>query len=68
MPLRKMRDFLSTRSRNRETEDEKVARLEQAERDLGEFKARAHHLTKKLDERRKRNHWRESIEQMIQGA
>ena len=69
MPLRKLRNFLASRTREREAEeDQKIARLNQAERDLADLQHRAHYVTKALDERRKRNHWRESIEQMIQGV
>lgn len=45
-----------------------LARLEQAESDLGVLKARASRAIGILDARDGRNHWRESIEQMIQGS
>lgn len=49
-------------------ECESMARLEKAEKDLGELQQRAHAAVTVLNDRAKRNHWRESIEQMIQGA
>lgn len=49
-------------------EREKEARLEQAERELGNLQARSYHATQFLDARANRNHWRQSIEQMIQGV
>ena len=49
-------------------EREKIARLEQAERELGSLQHRAWLAINTLDERQRRNHWRESIERMIQGA
>lgn len=49
-------------------EREKMERLEQAEKDLVSLKTRAARAIKNLDDRQRQNHWRESIEQMIQGA
>lgn len=49
-------------------EDEKMTRLEQAERELGHLQARGYHATQRLSERSGRNHWRESVEQMIRGT
>lgn len=49
-------------------EREKMARLEQAEGELATLGNRAALAIRRLDERRGRNHWREAIEQMIQGA
>ena len=46
----------------------KVARLEAAEAHLSDLRERADKAVRVLDARRSRNHWRESIEQMIQGA
>lgn len=48
-------------------EDEKMARLENAERDVADLVSRADRAITFLDARHHRNHWRESIEQMIQG-
>lgn len=48
--------------------DEKMVRLEQAERDLASLKERLSQPMAVLDKRRRQNHWRESIEQMIQGG
>lgn len=44
------------------------ARLINAEQDLTALTERASEVIRTLEERRKRNHWRESIEQMIRGA
>lgn len=49
-------------------EHEKMARLEQAEKELDSLKLRAACAIGILDARQKQNHWRESIEKMIQGA
>lgn len=49
-------------------EAEKMARLERAEAEVAGLRIRADNAIQFLDARRKRNHWRESIEQMIQGA
>lgn len=60
---------IGERRRERERiEAEKMARLEQGERALGDLQHRAYHVIRELDNRVQRNHWRESIEQMIQGA
>jgi hypothetical protein len=48
--------------------DEKMERLEKAEEDLRNLKSRAEKAIQTLDDRHKRNHWRESITEMIQGA
>jgi len=48
-------------------EREKMERLEQAEADLRNLKDRATKAITFLDGRNKRNHWRESIEDVIQG-
>lgn len=44
------------------------ARLVEAERELEELKVRAREAIGTLDARASRNHWRESIEQMITGV
>lgn len=49
-------------------DDESMARLEQAERDLKGLQARAAAALHTLETRHSRNHWRESVEQMIQGG
>lgn len=57
------------RKRQRDqAEHVKMVRLEQAEGDLRDLQTRADRALRTLDERHRRNHWRESIEQMIQGA
>lgn len=56
------------RRRNKDLEREKDERLEKAERDLASLKARAERAISRIEERRGRNHWREAIERMIQGA
>lgn len=50
------------------TDDYDEARLLDAERDLEALKKRAATANKTLLARASRNHWRESIEQMILGA
>lgn len=61
-----------TRRRNRAHaeafEIEHDARLAKAERDLADLTTRGQDAVRALDARNGRNHWRESIEQMIQGA
>lgn len=52
---------------NREDAHEE-ARLIAAEKKTRELKDRAETAIRTLDARSRRNHWRESIEQMIQGA
>lgn len=49
-------------------EREKLRRLDEAEQDLCKLKDRASQAMQTLDERRDRNHWREAIEQLIQGG
>lgn len=56
------------RNRNKAIEREKIERLEKAERELFWLKARAARAIMTIDERKSRNHWREAIERMIQGA
>jgi hypothetical protein len=61
--------FFSHASRDQDLDEhEKVARLERAETELLNLKGRASRAITTLDDRRQRNHWRESIEQMIQGG
>lgn len=48
--------------------DEKMARLENAERDLASLRRRHEQATGTLVRRVKRNHWVETIEQMVQGG
>lgn len=49
-------------------EQEHDRQLKRAEADLADLTARGESAVRTLDARHKRNHWRESIEQMIQGA
>lgn len=49
-------------------ERDKMARLEKAERDVADLTARKNRAIGILDTRHRRNHWREGITQMIQGA
>lgn len=46
----------------------KLARLEEAEREVTSLSERKDKAISMLDARHGRNHWRESIEEMIQGA
>lgn len=54
----------------RRTADDRseYARLEEAEREVTELKQRCDAAAGILDARRKRNHWRETVEQMIRGG
>lgn len=65
--MRFFKDIFGVSKRDAE-EEEKMARLEQAERELEHVKTRSDRATRILSDRGTRNHWRESIEQMIQGA
>ena len=47
---------------------EKMARLEKAEQELDSLKTRAANAISTLDSRKRDNHWRESIQNLIQGA
>lgn len=47
---------------------ENMVRLEEAEVQLKDLKQRAHIAITTLDQRVRRNHWRESIQEMIQGV
>lgn len=49
-------------------EAHKEARLEDAERTLEDLKTRKERAVRILGDRQSRNHWRESIEKMIQGV
>lgn len=61
--------FLTRRAREREArEREKMAALERAEGDLRDLKERKTRALGELDARHRRNHWGESIVEMIQGA
>lgn len=57
-----------TKAREDADEREKMKRLEQAERDLFFLQIRASRAISLLESRQRRNHWRESIEEMIQGG
>lgn len=64
-----MLGFHMGRSRKRDAiEKEKIVRIEKAETELFDLKLRAARAIRVLDARKQRNHWREAIEQMIQGA
>lgn len=56
------------KARSTEVEREKEARLKEAEVTLGILKYRAAKALDYLEARQKRNHWREAVTQMIQGA
>lgn len=49
-------------------EREKIARLENAEQQLRDLQVRGDRAVQYLSSRHGRNHWREAIELMIQGA
>lgn len=48
-------------------ENGKMARLVEAERELEDLQDRANRAIAALDERQAKNHWRESIQRMIEG-
>lgn len=56
------------RKRKRDSEAAKLARLEQAESEVKELISRGETVTKVLRDRQRRNHWQDSIEQMIRGG
>lgn len=56
------------RKQEHRDEQEKLSRLEEAETELNALTNRADKAIKYLDDRQRRNHWRESIEQMLHGA
>lgn len=62
------RRLRKSRAHSEAIEHEHDVRLAQAEADLEDLTARAEKAVRTLDARHRRNHWRESIEQMIQGA
>lgn len=49
-------------------EEECDRRLVEAEKSLGHLQHRAHVAMQYLDGRHHRNHWRESVQEMIQGG
>lgn len=60
--------FLPAKSRDDALEREKIARLEQAEQEVRSLTERGETAVRFLIARNDRNHWRESIQQMIQGV
>lgn len=56
------------RKKERDSEAAKLARLEQAESEVRELISRGETVTKFLGDRQRRNHWQDSIEQMIRGG
>lgn len=60
--------FRSHHRKRVDSDRDKDARLENAERAVKGYRARADVAIRRLDERAARNHWRESIEKMIQGV
>ncbi len=60
--------FRKSREREAAAEAEKMARLEKAEAELLVLQERKSRALRILSERDRRNHWRESIEEMIQGV
>jgi len=62
-----MKNFFTRRRRKEADERAKMERLEKAETELMSLKVRAARAIQLLDARRNRNHWRESVEQMIRG-
>lgn len=50
------------------TEQAKIERLTKAESELEVLKARQCKAVAALNDRHSRNHWRESVQQIIQGA
>lgn len=69
-----MIDFLKrmvtipSRTRQDEEDREKMATLERAERDLDELKVRKDRAVAFLSTRDDRNHWQESVANMIRGV
>lgn len=67
--ISRLRQLLpSIRKRDEADEREKMARLEWAEGELSALQVRKDRALGILAARDSRNHWRESIEQMIQGV
>lgn len=60
--------YQKTKAHAEALEQDKFVRLEKAEQDLQSLQLRAIRAITLLDDRQQRNHWRESIEEMIQGA
>lgn len=56
------------RKSKRDSKAKKEAELCRAEAQLETLRRRSEKASRELRERRNRNHWRESIEQMIQGT
>jgi hypothetical protein len=57
-----------SRARADAIEQEKIARLEQAEKQVASLTDRGNKAVQFLTERSDRNHWGESIKEMIQGV
>lgn len=69
MPLINLRPlFISPRAKRKARETAEEARLVRAENEVRVLQSRADSAIEALDARARRNHWRESIQQMIQGA
>jgi len=62
--------FFKTKRRRAASVAERVhdERLRRAEAELLDLTVRGDRALRTLDDRHRRNHWREAIEQMIQGA
>lgn len=60
--------IVSSRNGQEEAEREKMAALEDAEQQLASLTERSEKALHTLNTRDTSNHWRESIEQMINGA
>ena len=56
------------RKRDRDSEADKLVRLEKAEAEVRELISRGETATEFLEGRQRRNHWRDSIEQMLRGG
>lgn len=54
--------------RGKKDDERKDARLCRAEAEITELKIRADRVDTNLSDRANRNHWREAIEKLIQGA
>lgn len=63
-----MRFFHKHTHKPNPAECEQERRLEAAEKELGNYKHRAHNAIVYLEARQGRNHWRESVRDMIQGG
>lgn len=60
--------FLGAWRRNKTEDIEGLTRLEKAEDDLRDLQERGDLAHRLLHERKCRNHWRETVQQMIQGV